>query len=66
MQARQEALTEIDALQSLQPTLRAISRARHGHIDRAAPDTVRQAVERHRERSSLEVDRLLQELRNGG
>lgn len=66
MQARQEALAEIDALQSLQPTLRAISRARHGHIDRAAPDTIRQAVERHRERSSLEVDRLLQELRNGG
>lgn len=66
MQARQEALTEIDALQALQPTLRAISRARHGHVDRAAPDIVRQAVERHRERASLEVDRLLQDLRNGG
>lgn len=65
MRSRQDALTEIDALQALQPTLRAISRARHGHIDRAAPDTVRQAVERHRERASLEVDRLLQELRNG-
>lgn len=65
MQTRQEALTEIDALQALQPTLRAISRARHGHIDRAAPDTVRLAVQRHRERASLEVGRLLQELRNG-
>jgi hypothetical protein len=65
MQARQEALTEIDALQALQPTLRAISRARHGHTDRASPDTVRQAVERHRERASMEVSRLLQELRDG-
>ncbi|MBU0915013.1 hypothetical protein [Aquabacterium parvum] len=65
MQTCQEALTEIDSLQALQPTLRAISRARHGHIDRASPDTVRQAVERHRERASLEVGRLLQELRNG-
>jgi len=65
MKSRQAALAEIDALQSLQPTLRAISRARHGHIDRASPDTVRQAVERHRERATLEVDRLLQELRNG-
>ena len=65
MQARQDALTEIDALQALQPTLRAISRARHGHIDRSTPDTVRQAVERHRERASLEVSRLLQELRDG-
>lgn len=65
MQTRQEALAEIDALQALQPTLRAISRARHGHVDRAAPDTVRQAVERHRERASLEVGRLLQELRGG-
>src|SRR3989344_5856540 len=66
MQARQDALTEIDALQAPQPTWGAISRARHGHIDRAAPDIVRQAVERHRERASLEVDRLLQDLRNGG
>ena len=65
MQVRQEALAEIDALQALQPTLRSISRARHGHVDRAAPDIVRQAVERHRERASLEVDRLLQDLRDG-
>lgn len=65
MQARQDALAEIDALQALQPTLRAISRARHGHVDRATPDIVRQAVERHRERASLEVGRLLQELRSG-
>lgn len=65
MRTRQEALTEIDALQALQPTLRAISRARHGHVDRATPDTVRQAVERHRARAALEVGRLLQELRNG-
>ncbi len=65
MQARQEALAEIDALQALQPTLRAISRARHGHVDFAAPDIIRQAVERHRERASLEVGRLLQELRSG-
>lgn len=64
MQARKEALAEIDALQALQPTLRAISRARHGHTDRGAPDTVRQAVERHRERANLEVGRLLQELRS--
>lgn len=64
MQARQDALAEIDALQALQPTLRAISRARHGHVDLAAPDVVRQAVERHRQRASLEVNRLLQELRS--
>lgn len=64
MQTRQDALAEIDALQALQPTLRSISRARHGHVDRADPDTVRRAVERHRERASLEVGRLLQELRN--
>ena len=63
MQARQEALAEIDTLQALQPTLRAISRARHGHVDRSTPDTVRQAVERHRERANLEVSRLLQDLR---
>lgn len=65
MKSRQDALAEIDALQALQPTLRAISRARHGHVDRANPDIVRQAVERHRERATLEVDRLLQELRSG-
>lgn len=65
MQARQEALAEIDTLQALQPTLRAISRARHGHIEPAPPDVVRQAVERHRERAHLEVRRLLQALRSG-
>lgn len=64
MQARQEAMAEIDTLQALQPTLRAISRARHGHVDRSTPDTVRQAVERHRERANLELDRLLQDLRD--
>lgn len=65
MQARQEPLAEIDALQALQPTLRAISRARHAHVNRSTPDTVRQAVARHRKRASLEVSRLLKELRNG-
>ena len=66
MQVRQEALAEIDTLQSLQPTLRAISRARHGHVDRSTPDTVQQAVERHRERANLELSRLLQDLRGQG
>lgn len=66
MQARQDALAEIDALQALQPSLRAISRARHGHVEPAPPEVVKQAVERHRERARLEVERLLQELRSQG
>jgi hypothetical protein len=64
MQARQQAISAVDAMHSLQPTLRAISRARHDHIERADPESVRKAVERHRERSNLEVARLLEELRN--
>lgn len=63
MQERQAALAEIDALQAMQPTLRAISRARNGHIEHASPETVRLAVERHRERANQEVSRLLQALR---
>jgi hypothetical protein len=59
MDERHAALADIDSLQGLQPALRAISRARNGHRERADPATVQRAIERHRERARHELDQLL-------
>jgi hypothetical protein len=66
MSERHAALSELDALHALHPTLRLISRARHGHRERADAQTVQQAMARHRERADTELRSLLDALRQAG
>lgn len=63
MSERHAALSELDALHALHPTLRLISRARNGHRERASALTVQEAMERHRTRASTELQSLLASLR---
>lgn len=66
MSERHDALSELDALHALHPTLRLISRARNGHRERADAHTVQQAMARHRERADTELRTLLDALRQAG
>ncbi len=63
MSARHAALADVDALQALQPALRAISKARNPRQERGNPDAVTSTIQQHRARANLELAQLLDSLR---